>query len=169
MKTKPVLLSLMVLFFGSGINHLANAQDLIPAQRMSLDLAVEIATAAIDGCRKDGYQVSVVVTDRTGNPIVIMQDDYSNKFFTELAHGKANAVTLSGATSGELRENMSRMVNELNQLNGVKVLTGGVPVRVAGSLLGTVGVSGAPGGDLDEACALMGVDAVQDRLDFPDD
>jgi len=169
MKIKSVLLSLIVLFSGSGINHLANAQDLIPAQRMSLDLAVEIATAAIDGCRKDGYQVSVVVTDRTGNPVVTMQDDYANKFFTELSHGKANTVIMSGTPSGDTRENMAGIVNELNQLNGVKVLTGGVPVRAAGSLLGAVGVSGAPGGDLDEACALMGVEAVQDRLDFPDD
>jgi uncharacterized protein GlcG (DUF336 family) len=169
MKIKSVLLAFLVLFSGTGINHLANAQDLVPAQRLSLDLAAEIATAAIESCRKDGYQVSVVVTDRTGNAVVIMQDDYANRFFTELAHGKANAVTMSGTTSGEMRENMSRMVDELNQLSGVKVLTGAVPVRVAGSMIGAVGISGAPGGDKDEACALMGVEAVQDRLDFADE
>lgn len=166
MKNISVMLMCLLVF---GVSLLAHAQDLIPAKRMSLDIAIDIATAAIEGCRKDGYQVSAVVTDRTGNPVVIMQDDYANKYFTELSHGKANAVILSGTPSGDTRENMAGIVDELNQLTGVKVLRGGVPIRAAGSLLGAVGVSGAPGGDLDEACALMGVEAVQERLDFPDE
>ena len=36
-------------------------------------------------------------------------------------------------------------------------MAGAVPVRAAGALLGAVGVSGAPGGDLDEACAKQGL------------
>lgn len=146
----------------------AGAQGLVPAKLLSLDMARTIAAASIEACRKDGYQVSVVVTDRSGEPLVIMRDVYSNRYFTQLAHGKTNAVIMANTTSAELRKNRADMVNELNLLDGVMVLAGGVPVQVAGSLVGAVGVSGAPGGDLDEACARAGVEAVQEELDFAD-
>jgi uncharacterized protein GlcG (DUF336 family) len=58
------------------------------------------------------------------------------------------------------------MLNELNLLPDVFVLRGGLPIQVAGSTIGAVGVSGAPGGDRDEACAQRGIDVVQERLDF---
>jgi uncharacterized protein GlcG (DUF336 family) len=35
-------------------------------------------------------------------------------------------------------------------------------------MIGAIGVSGAPVGDLDEACAQRGIDGVQERLDFAD-
>jgi uncharacterized protein GlcG (DUF336 family) len=142
------------------------AEGLVSAKLLSLDLARSIADAAIDACRKQGYQVSVVVTDRSGEPLVVMRDVYSNRYFTRLAHGKTNAVIMANTTSAELRTNRADMVNELNLLDGVMVLAGGVPVQVAGSLVGAVGVSGAPGGDLDEACARAGVEAVQEELEF---
>lgn len=146
----------------------AGAEGLVQAKLLSLDMARTMAGAAIDACREDGYQVSVVVTDRSGEPLVVMRDVYSNRYFTQLAHGKTNAVIMANTTSAELRTNRAYMVNELNLLDGVMVLAGGVPVQVAGSLVGAVGVSGAPGGDLDEACAQAGVDAVQEELDFAD-
>jgi len=58
------------------------------------------------------------------------------------------------------------MVNELNLLDGVMVLAGGVPLQVAGSLVGVVGVSGGLGGDLDEVCVRAGAEAVQETLEF---
>ena len=146
----------------------ASAEGLVNTRQLSLDTARSIADAAIATCRKQGYQVSVVVTDRAGEPLVLMRDVYSNRYFTELAHGKTQAVIMANTTSSELRANRADMVNELNLLDGVMVLAGGVPVQVAGSLVGAVGVSGAPGGDLDEACAQAGVDAVQDALEFGD-
>ena len=146
----------------------ACAQGLVEVKLLSLDVARTIAEAAIAACRKDGYQVSVVVTDRSGEPLVLMRDIYSNRYFTQLALGKSNAVVMANTTSADLRRNRPDMVNELNLLDDVKVLAGGVPVQVAGSLVGAVGVSGAPGGDLDEACARAGVEAVREVLEFAD-
>ena len=145
------------------------AQDIVPSRLMGLDIARDIATGAINHCRKDGYQVSVVVTDRSGDPLVVMRDVFVSKYMTQLAHGKANAVVLSNTSSAEVRVNMARIKDELNLLEGVLLMDGGLPVRVAGSLIGAVGVSGAPGGDKDEACAQKGIDAVQERLDFADE
>ena len=147
---------------------MAQAEDVIPSRLMGLDLARDIAQGAIDHCRKDGYQVSVVVTDRSGDALVVMRDVFVSKYMTQLAHGKANAVALSNLSSAEVRVNMARIRDELNLLEGVLLMDGGLPIRVAGSLIGAVGVSGAPGGDKDEACAQQGIEAVQERLDFAD-
>ena len=39
-------------------------------------------------------------------------------------------------------------------------------VEAAGSLVGAVGVSGAPGGAEDDACAKDGIEAIRDKLDM---
>jgi uncharacterized protein GlcG (DUF336 family) len=144
------------------------AQDIIPARLMSLELAQDIARGALDACHKDGYQVAVVVTDRSGDPLVVYRDVYASKFNTALAQGKANAVVLSTTSSSQLRTNMAAIKDELNELDDLVVLAGGLPIRAAGSLLGAVGVSGAPGGDKDEACAQKALDTVEERLEFAD-
>jgi uncharacterized protein GlcG (DUF336 family) len=144
------------------------AAELLTTKVLPLDMARTIAASAIAACRKDGYQVSVVVTDRSGEPLVVMRDVYSNRYFTQLAHGKANAVIMANTSSAELRRNRGDMVNELNLLDGVMVLAGGLPVQAAGSLVGAVGVSGAPGGELDEGCARAGIEAVLEELEFAD-
>ena len=146
----------------------AFAEDVVPSRLLGLDLARDIAQGAIDACRKDGYQVSAVVTDRSGDDVVVMRDVFSSKYMMQLARNKANAVVMSGLASGEVRENMARIRDELNELDGVLLIEGGVPISVAGSMIGAVGVSGAPGGDKDAACARRGIEAVQERLDFAD-
>jgi uncharacterized protein GlcG (DUF336 family) len=146
----------------------AVAGDVLNVKLMTLDLARDIAQGAIDACRKDGYQVSVVVTDRSGRTQVLMRDVFANQYMTQLALGKANAVILSNTSSGELRKNRADIADELNLLDDLLVLDGGLPIQVAGSLIGAVGVSGAPGGNKDAACAQHGIDAVQERLDFAD-
>jgi uncharacterized protein GlcG (DUF336 family) len=52
----------------------------------------------------------------------------------------------------------------IRNLPGAVILGGGLIVE-SGSLLGAVGVSGAPGGG-DEICAKAGIEAVQSKLDF---
>ena len=146
----------------------AVAGDVVNVKLMTLELARDIATGAVDACRKDGYQVSVVVVDRSGRSQVVMRDVFANQYMTQLAQGKANAVILSGTGSGELRINRADIADELNLLDNLLVLDGGLPIRLAGSVIGAVGVSGAPGGDLDAACAQRGIDSVQERLDFAD-
>lgn len=144
------------------------AGDLVPARLLGLDLARDIATAAVEACRKDGYQVAVVVSDRSGDPIVVMRDVFVSKYMVQIAHNKTNAVVMSNSASGELRTNMARIRDELNELDGVLLMEGGLPIRVGGSLIGAVGVSGAPGGDKDAACAAAGLAAAEERLEFAD-
>jgi uncharacterized protein GlcG (DUF336 family) len=135
---------------------------------MTLKLASKIARVAVASCADAGYQVSAVVVDRSGAPQVVMRDVFASRFTIEIAERKANAVILSGVSSSEFRVNRAGIVAEMNEVNGILVLDGAVPIRTGGALLGAVGVSGAPGGDKDEACARAGVKDVQEQLDFLD-
>ncbi len=166
--TRQKFYVIAVLLLSQLPGHSAVAGDVIDVKLMTLELARDIAEGAIDACRKDGYQVSVVVVDRSGRTQVVMRDVFANQYMTQLALGKANAVILSNTSSGELRKNRADIADELNLLDDLLVLDGGMPIRVAGSVIGAVGVSGAPGGDKDAACAQHGIDIVQERLDFAD-
>lgn len=146
----------------------ALAADTVSYKGMSMELAADIARAAVEDCRERGYQVSAVVVDRSGNPQILMRDALASRFTVQIAEEKANAVVLSGVGSGEFRDNRSDIRQEMNQVDGILMLEGGLPIAAAGATLGAVGVSGAPGGDLDAACARAGLDSVQERLDFAD-
>jgi len=146
----------------------AEAEDIINVRRMTMELAAEIANGAVMACRGEGYQVSAVVVDRTGNMQAAMRDTLASRFTLQIAEEKANAVVLSGVNSSVFRQSRADIRDEMNEVDGIMLLDGGVEIRAAGSLLGAVGVSGAPGGDIDERCALKGLAGPQERLDFVD-
>jgi uncharacterized protein GlcG (DUF336 family) len=79
-----------------------------------------------------------VVTDRSGDAVVVMRDVFASKYMMQLAQNKANAVVMSGLASGAVRENMARIREELNELDGVLLIEGGLPISVAGSMIGAV-------------------------------
>lgn len=146
----------------------AVAEDIINVRRMTMELAVEIANGSVMACRAEGYQVSAVVVDRTGNLQAAMRDTLASRFTLQIAEEKANAVVLSSVNSSVFRKSRADIREEMNHVEGIMLLDGGVEIRAAGSLLGAVGVSGAPGGDIDERCAIKGLEGPQERLDFAD-
>lgn len=146
---------------------LAAAQpDILPVKQIGLELARDIAMASIEACRKDGYNVSAVVIDRAGNLQVAMRDSLAARHTLEIAERKAGMAVMSGSDSGEFRAARGDIRPELNHINGLIVMDGALPIRAAGSLIGAVGVSGAPGGDKDRACAAAALQKVQERLEF---
>lgn len=98
----------------------------------------------------------------------VLRDANASRFTLQIAEEKANAVILSGVASSEFRRNREDIRPEMNQVEGILVLAGGLPVRAAGSLVGALGVSGAAGGERDEACAQQALESVQERLEFAD-
>ena len=140
--------------------------DVITAKKMSMELAAVIANKAVKTCRKLGFQVTAVVVDRSGEAQVIMRDVYASRFTIQMAQGKANAAILGGVSTAELLKNQRDIRPELNHVDGILIIQGGLPIFAGGYLIGAVGVSGAPGGDQDEMCAQKALDSVRDRLDF---
>ncbi len=124
--------------------------------------------AALAKCRAQGYQVAVTVVDRGGLAQVQLRDRFAGPHTLDVSANKAwSAVTFKTNTL-EL-EKRTRPGEPMSGLRGVARMTaigGGVMIEAGGSLLGAIGVSGAPGGDADETCALAGARAIADDLEF---
>lgn len=142
------------------------AGDSISVKTIGMDLAVDIAEQSIIACRKTGYQVSAVVVDRNGLVQVALRDDLASRFTLQIAEEKANSVILSGINSGEFRASRGDIRPELNHMNGIIIMQGALPIEMAGSRVGAIGVSGAPGGEKDELCAQIALDKLNERLEF---
>jgi len=133
-----------------------------------MELARDLANESVKACRKKGYQVSAVVVDRNGLLQAALRDDLASRFTLQIAEEKANSVILSGINSGEFRQSRSDIRPELNHMNGIIIMRGALPIEIAGSRIGAIGVSGAPGGEKDELCAQQALDALSERIDFAD-
>jgi uncharacterized protein GlcG (DUF336 family) len=134
----------------------AYANDAIVTYKsLSPDVALEAAQAALKRCRADGFQVAVVVVDRFGEPQVLLRDRFAGLPASRTATDKAwTALGFRANTSDLARSIQSGQLDaKLAALPRVTMLAGAVIVEAGGTLLGAVGVSGAPGGDKDEACA----------------
>lgn len=145
------------------------AQDaLVTYKSLSPELALDLARAALGDCQKRGYQVAVAVVDRFGITQVMLRDRFAGAHTPATATGKAwtAASFRTGTTELNAISQPGMMQAGLRNLPGVVVIGGGLIVEAGGSLVGAIGVSGAPGGDADEACAKAGIGAVRDRLDF---
>ncbi len=142
------------------------AGDVVKIERMSLELATEVAKRSVEACRAQGYWVSAVVVDRSANVQVVMRDTYASRFTMQIAEQKANAVIMSGTDSSTFVKNRADIRNELNNIDGLIMMSGALAVKSGDVMLGAVGVSGAPGGDLDAACAAKALKALEERLAF---
>jgi len=144
----------------------AQATDMVPVRQIGLELARDIAMGAVEACRKDGYNVSAVVLDRAGNVQAALRDTLAARHTLEIAERKAGMTIMSGIGSGEFRAARGDIRPELNHMAGLIVMDGALPIRAAGALIGAVGISGAPGGDKDAACAAAALQKVEERLEF---
>ncbi|MDP1864333.1 MAG: heme-binding protein [Thiobacillus sp.] len=142
------------------------AVDIIPVKQIGLDLARDIAMASVETCRKEGYNVSAVVLDRAGNVQVALRDTLAARHTLEIAERKAGMTIMSGIDSGAFRASRGDIRPELNHMSGLIVMDGALPIRAAGSLIGAIGTSGAPGGEKDAACAAAALKKLEERLEF---
>jgi uncharacterized protein GlcG (DUF336 family) len=144
----------------------SQAADVIAFRSVGMELARDLAQAAVEACRAEGYQVSAVVVNRAGDVQAVLRDSLASRYTLQIAQEKAEAVILSGVASADFRRNRQDIRMEMNHVRGILVLEGGLPVRSGGALVGALGVSGAPGGDKDERCAQAALDKLQERLEF---
>jgi len=140
------------------------AVDVLDEKNIGMALARDLATEAILACREKGFSVSAVVVDKHGNQRVAMRDDFASKFTLQIAEEKANATIMSGLKSGDFRSMRGDIRPELNHVDGVLMMVGAVPIISGGARIGAIGVSGAPGGEKDEACVMQALEKLEDRL-----
>lgn len=162
MKT-AVLASTLAL---SLIASAAHAQAVRTEKNMSMDLANQIAAATVASCSTSGYNVTVAVVDRAGTLRALQRADNAGPHTVGAAQGKAYTSASARNTTAAMLENVQKNPGgqTLVDIPGFLILGGGVPVRVGNEVIGAVGVGGAPGGHLDEACANAGIAKVADLL-----
>jgi len=147
-------------------SFMAQGSDIVDSRSIGMELARDIANGAVMVCRKNGYHVSAVVVDRFGLPRAALRDDLASRFKLEIAERKANMTVMAWTDSGEFRDRRADIRPELNHIDGLIVMEGGVEIVAGGYNIGAIGVSGAPGGDKDAACARKSLENLQGRIEF---
>ena len=144
----------------------ASAQAVRTEKNMSLELANQIATATVAACAANNHNVTAAVVDRAGNLRALQRADNAGPHTVGAAQGKAFTAASARANTGAMLENVQKNpgAQTLVDIPGFLVLGGGVPVRVGNEVIGAVGVGGAPGGHLDEQCAMAAIAQVADLL-----
>jgi len=143
-------------------------EALVSFKVMALETALELAEATLASCRNEGFQVAVSVVDRFGNSQVLLRDRFAGAHTSETARRKAwtavsfrtDTLALSDLTKSGAAQSGVRFIE------GALMAGGGVPVEAGGAMVGGVGVSGAPGGAEDDACARAGIEVITDKLEF---
>lgn len=137
-------------------------------RNLTVEAALKAAQAALKKCRDSGWQAAVVVVDRSGIVQVLLRDRYAGPHTPRTAGGKAwTAVSFRSNTSALVDLTQpGKAQSGVRNLPHVVVLGGGVIIEGGGQMLGAIGVSGAPGGEADEACAKAGIAAIQESLEF---
>jgi uncharacterized protein GlcG (DUF336 family) len=161
------------IIIGIGLSIIVSAaaaaeEALIQFRIMSPETALELAQATLADCRKQGFQVAVAVVDRSGVTQVVLRDRFAGPHTPETARRKAwtavsfrtDTLALAQQTQAGMAQSGARFVTDALMIGG------GVPVEAAGSIIGGVGVSGAPGGERDDACARAGIQAILPKLAF---
>ena len=143
----------------------AFAQAPLSEKNVSMGLSLAIIEGALEQCTKDGYKVSVVIVDKGGNVAASIRGDGTPPHTLEFARMKAYTARTRNQTSlATMKQMEDPAFAFLRQIPNVVGVGGGVPIRAGNEVIGAVGVSGAPGGEKDEACANAGLAKVADAL-----
>ncbi len=156
-------LSLLAL---SATAPLAQAQSVRTEKNLSLELANQIAAAGVAACQANGHAVTVTVVDRAGGVRAVQRADNAGphtlaaslqKAFTSASAKNSTQAMMEGAQKNPAAAN-------LVHIPGFLLLGGGVPVKVGNDVIGGVGIGGAPGGHLDEQCAVAALEKLKEQL-----
>lgn len=150
-----------------GVSGAAAAADqpmTVGVQRLSMEYALKIAQAAVHACRDKGIQVGVTVMDRGGHPQVVLRDVLAADLTLTISKEKAYTALSFMTPTSQLSDRADP--GGLANVPGLLFRAGGLPIEVGGTNYGSVGVSGAPSGTTDEACAQAGIDAVKMDLEM---
>lgn len=141
---------------------------LVTHKSLKLEAALELANAALEKCRSQGFQVAVSVVDRGGNLQVTLRDRFAGPHTPDTSYRKAwTSVSFRSDTLELSKLTETGEAWAIRMVTNALPLGGGVQIREgAGNMIGAVGVSGAPSGGADEVCAKAGIAAIEDKIAF---
>ena len=169
MKKNCIVCMFLLSIFVSPHSSMAEEPSLLYSQKsLTLEAALKVAQATLEACRKEGFQAAVAVVDRGGNMQVMLRDRFAGPHTPKVSRLKAYTALSFRNSTVDLAESTKagKDASGVRHIDGVLALGGGVMIRAGGELVGAVGVSGAPGGQADEDCAIKGIATIQADLDF---
>lgn len=159
-------LSLITLILGlSTTTYAADESMTVSIKRLKMETALRIAQAAIKACRKEGVQIAVTVVDRSGQTQVVLRDVLAMDITLPISKQKAHTAMAFNSPLSQMEDRFTKPFS-VPKIDGLVMSAGGIPINIGGSILGGIGVSGAPSGEVDEKCATAGLDAVRDDLEM---
>lgn len=158
----------LALLAASSLSAVADESPLVEFRSLSPDTALELAQAALGSCQDQGYQVAVAVVDRMGVTQVILRDRFAGPHTPDTAVRKAWTAVSFRADTLSLAENTApdSAQSGARFIDNALMIGGGIPVTVSGSIVAGIGISGAPSGKADHACAAAGIKAVATSLEL---
>jgi uncharacterized protein GlcG (DUF336 family) len=163
-KVKVNMVTLVIVATVALVPYLASGQSLLSERTVSLDAAIEMASASLERCRADGYKVTITVLNRHARTALVFSDDGATPHTLENSMRKAYTAFTTRAPSGEMNKRPEPLLKGFLVLDKLTVLEGGLPIFAGKELVGAIGVSGSPGGDKDAACAKVGIDKIAKKL-----
>lgn len=161
--------TLIMVVAALGFAGTALAEEAVfQTKSLTPETALSAARAAMESCRKQGYQVAVAVVDRGGLVQVVLRDRYAGAHTLDVATDKAwTAASFRTPTSSLATETQAgKPMSGLRNLPRFMAAGGGLTIEAGGTTLGAIGVSGAPGGEADDACAEAGIKAITEAIEF---
>ena len=159
MQLKSAIVVATALFAGA-----ASAQGLVTQRGLSVNAALELAQAALAQCRADGYKVTITVLNHHATTSVVLSDDGVNPHTVENSMRKAYTAFTTRTPTVEMGKRAQPGLAGFMLLDKISPLDGALPIFAGKDLVGAVGISGAPGGEKDTACAKVGVDKISRYL-----
>ena len=138
------------------------------ARLLTPETALKATLAALEDCRKRGYQAAVAVVDRAGVAQAMLRDRFAGPHTVNTAINKGyTAISFRIDTLELAKQTQSGLPSSgVREIPNVVAVGGGVLIQAGGATLGAIGVSGAPSGEADDACARAGIAAIRDEIDF---
>ena len=161
MKTNKGMFLLAAIALGPGT---ACAQTIVTERGISLNAALDVARAGLERCRADGYKVTVTVLNRHARTAVVLSDDGVNPHTIENSMRKAYTAFTTRSPSVEMAKRPQPGLAGFMLLDKITAIEGGLPIFAGKELIGSIGISGAPGGEKDAACAQVGIDKIAKDL-----
>ncbi|SDR60222.1 Uncharacterized conserved protein GlcG, DUF336 family [Rhizobiales bacterium GAS191] len=143
------------------------ADGLQPAHRLSAEMAGDAVREAVMHCAGQGYAETAVVVDADGVRQAVLRGDRAGSHSLDSAFDKAYTSASLKTDSGALAERAKTAPGFsalFTQVPHLMLFGGGVVIKAGDEVVGAIGAAGAPGADLDEACARAGVEKIRDRL-----
>ncbi|MGH7066279.1 MAG: GlcG/HbpS family heme-binding protein [Acetobacteraceae bacterium] len=163
-----VITAVLALAVSAAMSPVAcRAEGLLTTHRLSATLAAQAVSAAVASCAKQGYAETAVVVDADGVRQAVLRGDRAGSHTLDSAYDKAY-------TSASFKTDTSKLVERaktvpgftalFTQLPHLILIGGGIVIKVGNETIGAIGAAGAPGGNLDDACARVGLDSIRDQL-----